>query len=147
MEQSELDDEPCIRSAESLKHEDACISSTEIHRSGGSGRKGPIQLRVTKTSEEVAEQLLRGTFNAREVTKEAILKQKEETGVEQSLPPMTDRTASQDRNVSVSASQQREQHNPMVVPDLSLRGTSNSPYAKENLGSSANHSTQKSNET
>lgn len=118
------------------KHDNSCISATEVK--GNSGR-GPIQLKVTQTGDEIAEQLLRGTFNARQVTQEAILKQNEETGVDQALPLVTERTSSQERDLTNYPRQQ--QHLPIVVPDLTLRQSTISPPAKENLNSSANHTT------
>ena len=53
------------------------------------GKRPPIQLRVTRSSHEIAEQLLSGTFSARQATKEALVKQRAVFGVD---PQLTERS-------------------------------------------------------
>ena len=53
------------------------------------GKRPPIQLKVTRSSHEIAEQLLSGTFSARQATKEALVKQRAVFGVD---PQLTERS-------------------------------------------------------
>lgn len=90
------------------------------------GKKPLIQLKVQNQSDSIAEQLLRGTFKANEVTKDAILRQKDETGIDQPFPT-TDRSSQEQLPINPFEDQR------VAVPDLRLReNTAGAP--KENVG-------------
>lgn len=86
-----------VRSEKEARTENGCISVSEVPALNlamepKDGKKAVIQLKVNQNSQQLAQQLLTGTFNAHKVTKDAIIKQTEETGLEQPFP-MTDRSS------------------------------------------------------